>query len=76
MSIGSDTRVFDIVGHCYWFNHPWASTDVLLSIGTDLSPKERGLLPGDLPMLWYLPPDYPERLRHLPPPTEFRRWSR
>lgn len=76
VSIGSERRGFDIVGHRYWFDHPWASTDVLLSIGTDLTPRERGLVPGDLPMLWYLPEDYPERLKHLPPPTEFRRWSR
>ena len=76
VSVGTEDRGFDIIGHRYWFDHPWASTDVLLSIGTDLEPPERGLLPGDKPMLWYLPNDYPERLRHLPPPTEFRRWSR
>ncbi|BCX49251.1 DUF900 hydrolase family protein [Haloferula helveola] len=76
MSEGTEKRGFDIVGHRYWFDHPWASTDVLLSIGTDLSPRERGLVPGGLPMQWDLPPDYPERLRRLPPPTSFRRWNR
>ena len=58
----SGHRGFDITGHHYWFNHPWASTDVLLAIRTDLEPEERGLEKGDSPVLWYLPADYPQRL--------------
>ena len=58
----SENRGFDITGHRYWFNHPWASTDVLLAIRTDLEPEERGLQPGDSPIEWYVPADYPQRL--------------
>ena len=56
-------RGFDITGHRYWFNHPWASTDVILSIRSDLPPSERGLAPTDQNLLWSIPADYPQRLR-------------
>jgi esterase/lipase superfamily enzyme len=56
-------RGFDITGHRYWFDHPWASTDVVLSVRSDFPPAERGLAPTDLELLWAIPPDYPERLR-------------
>ncbi len=63
VSMGSDTRGFDITGHRYWFNHPWSSSDVLVAIRSDLSPADRGLEQGDSPVLWYMPEDYPGRLR-------------
>lgn len=56
-------RGFDITGHRYWFDHPWASTDVVLSVRSDFPPAERGLAPTDLDLLWKIPPDYPARLR-------------
>jgi len=69
---GASERGFDITGHRYWFNHPWASSDVLLSIRTDLSPAERGLVgvpwvnrSGQEPIVWAIPVDYPDRLRGL-----------
>ncbi|MEE4108024.1 MAG: alpha/beta hydrolase, partial [Halieaceae bacterium] len=52
-------RGFDITGHRYWFDHPWASTDVVLSVRSDFSPAERGLAPTELELLWAIPPDYP-----------------
>ncbi|MEM7755573.1 MAG: alpha/beta hydrolase [Planctomycetota bacterium] len=65
VSIGSETRGFDITGHRFWFTHPWASSDVMLSIRTRLMPAARGLEQGNKPYLWYLPADYPARLRAL-----------
>ena len=56
-------RGFDITGHRYWFDHPWASTDVVLAVRSDFRPDERGLAPAANPILWSIPPDYPERLR-------------
>jgi esterase/lipase superfamily enzyme len=75
LSKGTESRGFDITGHRYWFNHPWASTDVLLAIRTDLNPAERGLEQGDLPMVWWMPDDYPQRLKSLGDlsPAELRR---
>lgn len=63
LSRGSEARGFDITGHRYWFNHPWASSDVILAIRSDLSPAERGLRETDIDVLWYIPEDYPLRLR-------------
>ncbi|MEX0325324.1 MAG: alpha/beta hydrolase, partial [Puniceicoccaceae bacterium] len=65
MSRGRDERGFDITGHRYWFNHPWASTDMLLSIRSDLEPEERGLEPTEVSILWWMPDNYPERLQSL-----------
>ncbi len=63
LSIGSEDRGFDITGHRYWFDHPWASTDVLLTIRSDFPPPERGLVPSEkYPFLWYMPEDYPQRV--------------
>ena len=75
VSLAAADRGFDIVGHNYWFDHPWASSDVLLSIRTRLSPADRGLEQGKVPVLWYLPPDYPQRLRKLLRETELRTWA-
>jgi esterase/lipase superfamily enzyme len=61
VSHGTSDRGFDISGHDYWIRHPWASSDVLLSIRTDLPAAERGLL-SVAPNLWAIPTDYPERL--------------
>jgi esterase/lipase superfamily enzyme len=63
LSLGHEVRGFDIAGHQYWFNHPWASSDVLLAIRTDLPPHQRGLVQVQDSVLWSMPADYPERLR-------------
>ncbi|MDJ0939019.1 MAG: alpha/beta hydrolase [Woeseiaceae bacterium] len=63
MSHDWEDRGFDIVGHRYWFDHPWASTDVVLSIRSDFSPEERGLTRAEEEFLWKIPADYVERLR-------------
>ena len=58
-------RGFDITGHRYWFDHPWASSELMLAVRSDLAPAERGLEGTDIGLLWYIPADYPERLRQL-----------
>lgn len=58
-----EDRGFDITGHRYWFDHPWASTDVVLAVRSDFGPEERGLAPTGHPLLWSIPVDYPDRLR-------------
>ena len=77
VSMGAEERGFDISGHRYWFDHPWASTDVLLAVRSDLEPQDRGLERSDLGFLWYMPSDYPQRLREsmLRPDLEMRRMS-
>jgi esterase/lipase superfamily enzyme len=56
-------RGFDITGHRYWYDHPWASTDMILAVRSDLGPAERALTETELDLLWSIPADYPERLR-------------
>ena len=65
LSHGREDRGFDITGHRYWFNHPWASSDVLLSIRSDLEPEERGLEASEVPLIWWMPDDSPKRLKEL-----------
>jgi len=75
VSLGRGDRGFDITGHRYWFNHPWASSDVLLAIRTDFTPVERGLVRGDAPMVWIMPPDYPQRLAESLRDADLRKWE-
>jgi esterase/lipase superfamily enzyme len=63
VSRGQEARGFDITGHHYWYRHPWNASDIILLMRTDLGPAERGLSPSDITGLWYLAPDYPDRVR-------------
>lgn len=67
VSYGSEDRGFDITGHRYWFDHPWASTDLLLAIRGNLDPESRGLQKADQGILWWMPNDYPERVKAISP---------
>ena len=62
MSRGAEQRGFDITGHRYWFDHPWASSDLILAVRSDLDADERALQAQSTRILWALPADYPERL--------------
>jgi len=64
LSFGKEERGFDITGHHYWYRHPWASSDIIFLLRTDLPPHRRGLSPADLQGVWYLSSDYPERVRN------------
>jgi esterase/lipase superfamily enzyme len=63
VSFGQDVRGFDINGHHYWYRHPWMSSDIIFLMRTDLPPHRRGLTPTELEGIWYLSPDYPEKIR-------------
>lgn len=63
VSRGWEGRGFDISGHRYWLDHPWASSDMILAVRSDLSPEDRALKATDMSVLWGIPPDYPDRLR-------------
>ncbi len=63
VSTGAIDRGFNITGHRYWIDHPWANTDVVLAIRSDLDPQDRGLVQSPLaPFLWIMAEDYPTRL--------------
>lgn len=51
--------------HTFWYDDPWVSSDVLITILHHLKPDERGLEVGDTSFgaeYWTFTPDYPERL--------------
>lgn len=62
VSLGKELRGFDITGHRYWYRHPWISSDMIFLLRTDLPAARRGLSPADVEGVWYLAPDYPERI--------------
>ncbi len=62
-SRGKDQRGFNIAGHHYWYRHPWASSDIIFLLRTDLPAHRRGLAPADHDKVWYLNHEYPERVR-------------
>lgn len=64
LSYGWEKRGFDITGHHYWYRHPWASSDILFLLRTDLPAVKRGLQLSDSEDgVWYLAPEYPESVR-------------
>ena len=63
LSRGKEQRGFDIVGHHYWYRHPWASSDILFLLRTDLPAEQRGLSFSEDGQVWYLDPQYPQRIR-------------
>ena len=56
-------------GHFYFLDSPWVSSDFLMSLMTDISPEDRGLVRHPSLPYWEFPPDYPEisrqRIREL-----------
>lgn len=54
--------------HTFWYDDPWVSSDVLLTLLFHLPPAERGLDEGKAPSgapYWTFTPDYPERLAEV-----------
>jgi len=52
-------------GHDYFLNSPWVSSDILLTLLTDMPPNQRGLVLGDDGYSWQFPADYADRLARL-----------
>ena len=51
--------------HTFWYDDPWVSSDVLITLLHHLPPADRGLEAGDTSFgghYWTFTPDYPERL--------------
>lgn len=59
LSLNSEGRGFDIVGHHYWYRHPWASSDIVLLLRTNLPPNRRGLSPAEMEGVFFMSPEYP-----------------
>jgi esterase/lipase superfamily enzyme len=51
--------------HTFWYDDPWVSSDVLITLLYDLPAGERGLEEGETPAgahYWTFTPDYPKKL--------------
>lgn len=51
--------------HTFWYDDPWVSSDVLITLLYHLSPDERGLAKGEADSgthYWTFMPDYPDQL--------------
>jgi esterase/lipase superfamily enzyme len=51
--------------HTFWYDDPWVSSDVLITLLYDLPAGERGLAEGEIPsgaLYWTFTSDYPQRL--------------
>ncbi|WP_170830278.1 alpha/beta hydrolase [Maridesulfovibrio ferrireducens] len=50
-------------GHAYFRQSPWVSSDILMTLMYNASPKERGLVMEEGWPVWTFPADYMERLK-------------
>ena len=50
------------VGHEYFRNSPWVSSDILVNLGFGVPPEKRGLVLDVNEIYWNFPDDYVERL--------------
>ncbi len=55
----------DSLGHSYWYLNPWVSSDALITLTTQLPPKERGLMREGESPVWQFPDDYLARTEAL-----------
>jgi len=63
VSFSKEIRKIDITGHHYWYRNPWASSDIIILLRTDLTAKNRGLSFAEMENFWYFSNDYPEKVR-------------
>lgn len=54
----AERRLGSWLGHSYFHDDPWVSTDVLLALGTGERPADRGLRFDDRRKVWEFGPDY------------------
>lgn len=52
-------------GHRYFRSSPWASSDLFISLLTNMTPGQRGLVRAPDGVAWQFPPNYPEVLKSL-----------
>jgi esterase/lipase superfamily enzyme len=52
-------------GHWYFQSSPWASSDMFVTLLTDLPAQKRGLVRAPGEAFWTFPADYPQRISHI-----------
>lgn len=61
--VGAETRVGSWLGHSYFHEDPWVSTDVLLTLATGAHPLDRGLQRDGERKVFAFGKQYPDRAR-------------
>ena len=59
----AENRLGSWLGHSYFHDDPWVSTDVLLTLGTDARPEQRGLVFDNTRKTFVFGKDYPGHAR-------------
>ena len=57
-----------VFSHGAWYENPWVSSDIIVTLNSELSPEQRGLdkYKGKLGRdVWYFPQDYLEKLKEI-----------
>lgn len=60
---GAEKEHGSFLGHSYFHDDPWVSSDVTLLMRHSVGPAERGLTRIEGTPIWEFPKDYPERVR-------------
>ncbi len=74
VSFSKEIRGFDITGHHYWYRNPWASSDIIILLRTDLAASYRGLSFAEMENFWYLSDKYPQKVRKAIKTTLGNQW--
>ena len=74
LSLNQEGRGFDIIGHHYWYRHPWASSDIVLLLRTNLPSHLRGLSSAELEGVFFMSPEYPNEVREATRQELGSRW--
>ena len=53
------------VGHTFWYDNPWVSSDLIAALKYSLAPADRGLTRAKDAAMWTFPRDYPQRIREI-----------
>ena len=51
--------------HTFWYDDPWVSNDLIVTLLFHLAPADRGLTAAGTHPYWLFPADYPDRMPAL-----------
>jgi len=61
----AERRSGSLLGHSYYHQDPWVSSDLALMVAVGATPAERGLVRDDRTAFWSFPDDYQNRIKEI-----------
>ena len=58
----AERRAKSTLGHSYYHQNPWVSSDVALFLAVGATPEERGLVRDEETAFWSFPDDYEDNI--------------